>query len=653
MKDMAGKRKFYITVAIDYANSSPHLGHAYEKVCADAIARFKRFQGYDTFYLMGNDEHSINVLRKARQLGKEPKGYCDEMFQVFKNTWDSLGIRYDEFMQTSGERHHRAVQTLIRKINDAGYIYQGTYKGWYCVSCEAFYPEKDLVDGKCPVHKNLAAEYIEEENYFFALSAFRDFLLKHIRKNPEFVEPETRRNEILNILEEGLEDISISRSELTWGIPVPFGNRDQVIYVWFDALTSYISGIGYGTDEDRFNRYWPADMHLIGKDITRFHCIVWPAMLKAAGVPLPKKIFGHGFLTLEGEKMSKTAGNVLDPVEFSRRFGLDALRYFLIAATHFGRDGNFTLGTFVEKVNTDLANDLGNLLSRTTAMIERYRQGKIPAPTADEDDGILRRTAEEVVRKTGEYMDDFRLHDALASIWDLVHAANKYIEDTSPWDLFKDPSRERQLDTVLYNLAESLRILGLLLTPFLVKIPAEIWRQLGIKQDLETFRWEDVRWGGLPAGIKIARGEPIFPRIDLQQALAGADGQSGRAPAAPDVSPTDPVEEDSEEVSVDDFQRIDLRVAEILEAEAVQGSDRLLKLVLDTGGRQRQVVAGIAGHYRPEELVGARVVLVANLKPATIRGVRSEGMVLAAVDGDRPVLVTVEDHRVPPGTKVR
>lgn len=633
---MAGD-KFYITVAIDYANAEPHVGHAYEKVTADVLARYHRLKGRDVHYLMGNDEHSANVERRAREVGLDPSEYCDRMARVFRRTWDLLDISYDTFMQTTGPDHVRAVTAFVDDLYKGGHIYRGKYTGWYCVSCEAFYAEGDLVAGCCPVH-NAAVDYIEEDNWFFRLSAFSGRLKAHIEENPGFIQPESRRREMLNVLEDGLQDISISRAKSAWGVRLPW-DESQVVYVWFDALLSYISGIGYRRDEEHFVRYWPADIHFIGKDITRFHTLIWPAMLMAAELPLPETVFAHGFMLLEGKKMSKSTGNVIDPEEFVGTYGSDALRYYLTLLAPFGHDGDFTMEGFIRRVNDDLANDLGNLLSRTTAMIDKFAGGKVPAPVEAAEDGLLPGQAQKTARQVEERMEALELDAAVRSVWDLVHAANKYIEDQAPWSLARDPGQKDRLDTVLYNLAETLRITAILVRPVLVQASGEIWGQLGLG-DIEYTRWDDTGWGGLEPGTAINRGQPLFPRLELPQ----ADQETGDGNGAP--------EKDSlPEVDINHFRSLELKAARVIRAEAIEGSDRLLKVTVDDGDGERTVVAGIAAHYRPGDLKGRTVVIVANLKPARIFGVQSEGMILTAESGEAIRLLTV-DGDVPAGSPV-
>jgi len=679
-----GLKAFYVTVAIDYPNGEPHVGHAYEKVAADALARFQRLRGRPAYYLMGNDEHSQNVLRAARDRGLDPEVYCARMADVFSEAWRRLGIRYDTFMRTGDERHVHAVQTLVARLHDRGHVYQGTYRGWYCVSCEAFKTEKEIADGLCPVHRR-PVERVEETNWFFRLSAFRDAVLAHVEAHPEFVQPDARRNEVLNVLRDGLEDISISRARSEWGVPLPW-DAGQVVYVWFDALITYLSGAGFGWDEERFSRLWPADVHLVGKDITRFHCVIWPAMLLAAGLSLPRAVYGHGFMNVRGEKLSKTTGNVVDPVQFCERYGLDATRYYLLAETPFGQDGNFAPESFVKRYNSDLANDLGNLLSRGVAMIERFSDGRVPQPPPGSDDGFAAAAAASTASMAAA-MDGLRLHEGPAALLPLCARANKYIDQEAPWDLAKRGDRER-LAAVLYNVAEVLRILAVGFSPFLVEASPEIGRQLGLADgEISGARWEDLRWGGLKPGTEVCRGKPLFPRLDPEAVVADAEafgsagntagrsgdpaaptpgeGQAGSvAPRTAAASPSTPAARSlasnsaapaatGELITIDEFRRIDLRVATVLSAERVRGADRLLRLELDIGdGSRRQIVSGIAQHYAPEGMVGRQVIVVANLQPATIRGVSSHGMLLAAGDHGGLRLLAPE-AAVTPGTAVR
>jgi methionyl-tRNA synthetase len=678
-----GGKDFYLTVAIDYPNGEPHVGHAYEKVAADAVVRYQRLRGRRAYYLMGNDEHSQNVLRAARERGLEPEEFCARMAEVFRGAWDALGVAYDHFMRTGDPRHAAAVRTVVQRLHDRGHVYRGTYRGWYCVSCEAFKTDRDLVDGLCPVHRR-PVERVEEENWFFRLSAFRDALLRHLEARPEFVQPEGPRHEMRNVLREGLEDVSISRARSGWGVPLPW-DPAHVVYVWFDALITYLSGAGFGWDEERFSRLWPADVHLIGKDIARFHCIIWPAMLLGAGLELPGSVFVHGFLNVRGEKLSKTTGNVVDPVQFLRAYGRDATRWYLVAETPFGSDGNFAPESFVKRYNSDLANDLGNLLHRTLAMIERFAEGRVPEPPPGSDDGFAAAAAE-AVEAFGRAMDALRLHEAASALLQLCAKANRYVDQQSPWDLARRGDGAR-LRAVLYNLAETLRILAVALGPFLVDAPAEMARQLGLPPEaVRAASWRDLRWGGLPPGTRVRRGEPLFARLDAEAVMADtasfgsgaaagdggtmaapatrgpvgpapAGGEAGEAlPVAPPAAGPDPGRAPATAaeglLTIDAFRQVDLRVARVLSAARVEGTARLLRLELDVGAERRQVVAGIAEHYAPEELVGRQVVLVANLRPAAIRGVRSEGMLLAATAGRELRLVT-PDGPVPPGSPVR
>ncbi len=518
-------QKFFITTAIDYANSTPHLGTAYEKIGADVIARYRRLCGDDVFFLMGNDEHSLNVEKRARELGKEPQAYCDEMAERFEATWRKLDISYDRFIRTTEDEHKEAVRKLLGKINENGYIYKGHYEGWYCVSCEAFLQEKDLVDGMCANHKQ-KPEWIREQNYFFALSKFQGRLLEHIEKHPSFVQPENRRNEILNVIRGGLEDVSISRASVKWGIPLPF-DEQSVAYVWIDALINYITGAGYARDEARFSEKWPADVHVIGKDITRFHCIIWPAVLWAASLEPPRVVWGHGFVNLAGAKMSKTLGTVLDPVEVAGKVGVDALRYFLVSEVPFDRDGDFTWERVQDRCNADLANGIGNLLARTTAMIERYQEG------------IVRRTpSTEATSKV--FIENSHLGDALAGYhagmnamlasraleqaWRIVHSLDDFIATKKPFTLAKDPARSDEVADILYVCAEGLRLLAILVQPVMPTAAARMWEQLGLPNSVDAQHLPAaLEWGCFPEETRVSKGDPLFPRLEL---IVPADAKS-------------------------------------------------------------------------------------------------------------------------------
>lgn len=517
MSAAGARRSFYITTPIYYVNDTPHIGTAYCTIAADVVARYRRLTGWDTFFLTGTDEHSMNVERRALSLSLTPQAYTDSVAAQFRETWEKLHISFDDFIRTTEPRHHRAAQLMVRRAMDRGDIYKGKYEGWYCASCERFYLEDDLVNGRCQYHPNQDVLWLEEDNYFFALSRYQQRLLDHIEQHPDFIEPEERRNEVLAVVRAGLEDFSISRATFKWGIPFP-DDPDQVIYVWFDALVNYLTGVGFGYDDDLFRRYWPPNVHVIGKDIIRFHCIYWPAMLMAADLELPRKVFAHGFIYFKGEKMSKSLGNVIRPLELAERFGLDGVRYILLRQTPFGRDGDFTWESVTERYNADLANDLGNLLNRTLVMLQRYRGGAFPAPTGAHAPAVhLREVAAEILPEIEQAMDHLQLNDALQAIWKLVTAANRYIEEAAPWRLARDPAQAAVLDDALYTLGESIRLIAHLVYPYMPSSAQSMAAQLGVPLEASGDDWPHVSsWGQLSPGTPIGTPTPLFPRIAVE-----------------------------------------------------------------------------------------------------------------------------------------
>ncbi len=654
--------KFYITTAIDFVNSRPHLGTAYEKITADVIARYKRLSGIETRFLMGNDEHSQNVYQRAKEEGVDALTYCDQMEEVFRDVWRRLDISYDDFIRTTADRHRDGVTALVQKIAGAGDLYEGAYEGWYCVSCEAFKQEKDLVDGNCPIHQR-APQWIKEKNHFFRLSRFQAPLLEHYAEHPEFLEPEMRRNEILRFIESGPEDISMSRTGQSWGIPLP-NDPHSVVYVWVDALINYLSAVGYGRDAELYDLWWPADLHVIGKDITRFHCVIWPAMLMSAGLPLPRKVFGHGWVHWKGQKMSKSLGTIVDPLEAADRLGPDPLRLYLSKEISYGQDGDFSWERFEERYNVDLANNFGNLVSRLAAMAHRYRDGRLTPPTGAP--GALSVRAASVVGTYRDAMERLAIHEGVSAVFRLIDATNEYIAEVQPWAVAKDAGRAAELDQQLFEIAEAIRISALLLTPVMPASAAEVLRRVGETRDPSGLRLDaDAAW--LTTGDRvIAKGDPLWPRLQAEKEDKVMDQTTKTA--APEAATSGPpkvaeaktvgaekAEETASKISIDDFFKVELRVGRVVTAEAVPKSRKLIRVQLDTGDGERQVLAGILGAYEPESLVGRTVIFVANLKPAKLAGLESNGMILAASgpDGGKPVLLTVDDtEAAPPGSKV-
>ena len=649
--------KFYITTPIYYPSGKWHIGTCYTTIVCDAIARFKRMQGVDVFYLTGTDEHGQKIQKVAQAAGVPVKEYIDKIVGELKDLWKLLDISYDKFIRTTDEYHEKAVQKIFNKLYEQGDIYKSEYEGWYCTPCEAFWTKSQLVDGKCP-DCGRPVELMKEESYFFKMSKYQDRIIKLIEENPDFLQPVSRQNEMLNnFLRPGLQDLCVSRTSFDWGIQVPFDPK-HVVYVWLDALTNYITALGYGSDDTTlFDKYWPADIHMMGKEIVRFHSIIWPAILMALDIPLPKKVYGHGWLKFGTDKMSKSKGNVVDPFILCDRYGVDALRYYMLREVQFGQDGSYTNESFIKRINSDLTNELGNLVSRVTAMVTQYFGGQIPAPNLEEPiDKELKELCQGLYGKLCNDIDQLAVPQALEHIWEVIQRANKYIDETTPWILAKSEDGKVRLATVMYNLCEAIRYVATTLRPFLTKTPDKIFAKLGIEDEaLKSFD-SLATFGATKVGTKVDKGEALFVRYDLNKELAYMDGiieeQMKQAKAKEEKQVENAVI--IQEIGIEEFEKVQLKVGTIVECEKVPKADKLLCSKVDLGeGSPRTIVSGIAKYYTPEEMVGKQVVVVTNLKPVKLRGIESQGMVLCASDDEGNLTLISPATKMKSGSEIR